>query len=73
MHDGKKSKSYCPPTTDEVVLAATAISLALAKDKDICELETLINIVTLVKCNLGSILMQKSINKRMGVEVDIVV
>lgn len=57
--------SHCdkiPP--DQLLLAASTIALALAKDKSAQEVESLINLVNLVEDMLIAILTQKAINNK---------
>ena len=57
---------------NEVLLAATALAIALSKGKNRCEIETLVNLFSLTTSNLQSILVQMAINER-APNLDIVV
>lgn len=63
------------PTTSpqEIVLAAATIALTLSQGRTINDIETVINLLNLTTANLRSILVQKVINNKINVELDITI
>ena len=52
-----------PADPNDILLAAVTIALALTKGRSRYEIETLINLTEMIKCNLESYLRQTAINE----------
>jgi len=60
---GRRPHCLPPADPDEVVLAAAAIAITVARGKNIDELQTLINLFSTATSLLDTILKQRLINK----------
>ncbi|MBC8569911.1 hypothetical protein [Zongyangia hominis] len=54
---------------EDVVALASLLALSLGKDKTHRDLETLINLLSLVTANLRSMLTQRSVNRGATIEI----
>ena len=66
-------RTVCQPTAQEIILAATTLTLLLAEGKSKYEIETLINLLSLTSRNLQSVLTQILINEKTPDLLDMIV
>lgn len=67
----KPSPRSCLPEPEQVILAAAAITLAITQGRTRRELETLVNLLSLLKDNTQAVLAQCLINEKERVELEI--
>ena len=61
MDDIKKSVQRCPCTPEELFLTASSLSALLASSLSKEQLQTVLNLLTLVSANLSAIIEQQEI------------
>ncbi len=71
MSEEATNKQCTVPSPEQLVLAATAISLAITNGRNDKEVETVLNLLTLVKENTQRILSQRLICESDEVNIDV--